>query len=68
MTNYQFTVVIEADEDQFHAYVPSLPGCHSFGSTVDEARANITEAIEVYLEGLLEDGEEILRVTPSSKF
>ena len=59
MTNYQFTVVIEADEDQFHAYVPSLPGCHSFGSTVDEARANIAEAIEVYLEGLLEDGEEI---------
>lgn len=59
MTNYQFTVVIEPDEDQFHAYVPSLPGCHSFGSTVDEARANIAEAIEVYLEGLLEDGEEI---------
>ena len=59
MTNYQFTVVIEADEDQFHAYVPSLPGCHSFGSTVDEARANIAEAIEIYLEGLLEDGEEI---------
>ena len=68
MTNYQFTVVIEADEDQFHAYVPSLPGCHSFGSTVDEARANITEAIEVYLEGLLEDGEEIPLLAPSSKF
>jgi predicted RNase H-like HicB family nuclease len=59
MANYQFTVVIEPDEDQFHAYVPSLPGCHSFGSTVDEARANIAEAIELYIEGLVEDGEPV---------
>lgn len=52
MGNYQFTVVIEPGEDQFHAYVPSLPGCHSFGSTVDEAGANIAEAIELYIESL----------------
>jgi predicted RNase H-like HicB family nuclease len=59
MTNYQFTVVIEPDEDQFHAYAPSLPGCHSFGSTVDEARASIAEAIELYIEGLQDEGDEI---------
>lgn len=59
MTNYQFTVVIEPDEGQFHAYAPSLPGCHSFGATVDEARSNIAEAIELYIEGLVEDGETI---------
>ena len=38
MQVYQFTVVIEADENAFHAYVPALPGCHTFGDTVEEAR------------------------------
>jgi predicted RNase H-like HicB family nuclease len=62
---YQFTVVIEPDEADrgrsgaYHAFVPALPGCHSFGSTVDEARANILEAIELHIEGMREDGEPI---------
>lgn len=60
MTSYQYTVVIEPDEEGgFHAFVPALPGCHSFGETVDEARANITEAIELHVEGLAADGEAI---------
>ena len=30
-----------------------LPGCHSQGKTVEDARANIKEAIEGYLEALV---------------
>jgi len=52
-------VVIEPVEDAFHAYVPALPGCHTFGSTVEEARANIAEAIALHIESMLEDGEPI---------
>jgi predicted RNase H-like HicB family nuclease len=59
MTIYQFTVVIEPDEEAFHAYVPALLGCHTFGVTVDEARANIAEAIELHIESMREDGEPI---------
>lgn len=59
MTTFQYTVVIEPDEDGFHAYVPALPGCHTFGSTVEEARANIAEAIELHVESMLKDGEPI---------
>ena len=59
MGNYSFTAIVEPDGDQFHAYVPSLPGCHSFGDTPDEALANIHEAIQVHVESILEDGEEI---------
>lgn len=59
MANYQFTVVIEPDESGFHAYVPALPGCHTFGETIDEARKNILEAIELHIQCLLEDGEPI---------
>jgi antitoxin HicB len=59
MTTYSFTVVIEPDEEGFHAYVPSLSGCHTFADTVDEARANILEAIELHVESMVEDGEPI---------
>ena len=57
--NYDFTIVIEPDEDGFHAFVPLLSGCHSFGNTIDEAKANIAEALELHLESLIEDGENI---------
>ncbi len=59
MTNYQFTVVIEPDEHGFHAFVPALPGCHSFGDTVEEAQANIHEALELHVEAMVEDGEPV---------
>jgi len=59
MNNYQFTVVIEPDEDGFHAFVPALPGCHTFGVTVEEAHANILEAMELHVESMQTDGEII---------
>jgi predicted RNase H-like HicB family nuclease len=60
MKTYQFTVGIEPDEEAFHAYVPALPGCHTFGMTVDEARANIAEAMALHIESMQEDGESVL--------
>jgi predicted RNase H-like HicB family nuclease len=57
METYQYTVVIEPDEEAYHAFVPALPGCHTFGATVDEARANIIEAMRLHVEAMLEDGE-----------
>lgn len=59
MSNYIFTVVIEPDEPGFHAYVPALPGCHTFGDTVEEVRTNIAEAIELHIESMVKDGEPV---------
>ena len=48
-------VVFEpSDEGGYAAYVPALPGCVSEGDTLDEARQNIREAIELYMEPLEE--------------
>ena len=58
--NYDFTIVIEPDETGYHAFVPALQGCHSFGDTVDEAQKNIAEAIELHVEAMIEDGESVL--------
>lgn len=46
-----FRVIIERDSEtgDFSAVCPELPGCASAGLTEDEAKANITEAIELYL-------------------
>jgi len=59
MSTYNFTVVFEPDDDGFHAFVPALPGCHTFGESVEEARSNITEAMELHIESMLEDGDSI---------
>lgn len=56
----RFRVLIEPDEDGvFVATCPSLPGCVSQGATRDEARRNVQEAIEAYLESLEKHGEPI---------
>jgi predicted RNase H-like HicB family nuclease len=55
----QFTAIFELQPDGgYHAMCPSLPGCHSQGDTLDEAVANIREAIEVYLDSMIAHGEK----------
>ncbi len=39
--------------------VPALPGCITYGETIDEARTMATEAIELYIEELQARNEEI---------
>ncbi|MEG3928161.1 type II toxin-antitoxin system HicB family antitoxin [Microcoleus sp. D3_18a_C4] len=49
-------VVLEpSEEGGYTVYVPSLSGCISEGETLDEALANIQEAIELYLEPMEEE-------------
>ena len=54
------TVVIEKDEHGFYAWCPELKGCQSQGATLEDAMANIKEAIELYLETLPGDERGVL--------
>lgn len=57
---YRYTVILEHQLDGgYHAFCPSLAGCHSQGDTLDEALDNIKEAISVYIESLKAHGEVI---------
>jgi predicted RNase H-like HicB family nuclease len=49
------SVVIEQDEHGCYAWCPELKGCQSEGATVEEALANIREAIELFLETLTDE-------------
>ncbi len=46
-------------EGGYTVIVPSLPGCITFGETIEHAIEMAREAIELYLESLKEHGEEI---------
>lgn len=58
-----FRIIVEKDSDGFYVgSVPELPGCHTQGLTLKELRANMSEAIQAYLESM--ENEE----QPSTKF
>lgn len=46
-------------EGGYTVMVPSLPGCVTYGDTIEEAIKMGKEAIELYIESLKEHGEEI---------
>ena len=53
----KYTVIVEkGNESGYVAYAPALKGCVSQGETKEEALKNIREAMEIYVEALLEDG------------
>lgn len=52
----EFTAIIERDGDWFIAYCPEVPGANGQGTTKEEARESLVEAIELILEDRREDG------------
>jgi predicted RNase H-like HicB family nuclease len=61
----QFPVVIHKDPDSdYGVTVPDLPACFSAGSTMEEALAQVVEAIGLHLDGMLLDNEAL--PTPQS--
>jgi predicted RNase H-like HicB family nuclease len=57
---YRFLVVIEKADRNYSAYAPDLPGCVATGKTVEETEHNMHEAIEMHVQGLLEDNLPVL--------
>lgn len=54
MKTLHFPVIIETDEDGvFIVSCPQFKGCHTYGSTVDEALNRIREVIGLCLEDSL---------------
>jgi predicted RNase H-like HicB family nuclease len=60
MGDLRYTVILEKEDDGgYHAFCPALPGCRTQGDDLDDALVNIEEAIALYIESLVEDGEPI---------
>ena len=68
MKVYNFTVIVEKDEDgNYLAIVPALQGCYAEGSTKDEALEMVKDAIALHVEDRLEAGEPIYEEVYSGK-
>ena len=52
----QYLVTIEKGASSHSAYVPDLSGCVAVGETKVDANRLITNAIQLHVEGLREDG------------
>ncbi len=59
MKMYKYTVIVELDEGAYHAYLPALRGCHTFGETREAALRHLSEAVQLHLEGLITNGQPI---------
>jgi predicted RNase H-like HicB family nuclease len=56
--NYK-VLLRKENEGGYTVTVPSLPGCVTYGATIDESLLMVKEAIEGYIESLKEHGEAI---------
>ncbi len=60
MRTFRYKIQIRPETDgTYTVIVPSLPGCLTFGNTIEEALEMAREAIEVYIESLASRGKEI---------
>jgi antitoxin HicB len=58
----EYNAIFTQEEDGgYSVHVPDLPGCYSQGETFEEAKENIREAIELYLE---DADEELYQAAP----
>ncbi len=57
----QFTAVYQKVPEGYIAFVEELPGANTQGATLDEARDNLEEAIQMVLEANRELAEEGIR-------
>jgi predicted RNase H-like HicB family nuclease len=53
----RYTVILEkGGESGYVVYCPALKGCVSQGESKQQALQNVREAMEAYIEALIEDG------------
>ena len=66
---HRFTVIFEKEEEGgYHIFCPALPGCHTQSETIEEGIRYIHEAVQLYVESLVENGlpvpEEDILIKP----
>lgn len=62
MNIHHYTVVFQKEpEGGYTAIVPALPGCVTWGETIEVAQTAVREAIESYLGSLSKDNEDVPR-------
>jgi len=61
MRTYTFNIVVEPDEDRWHAYCPAFyeKGAATWGHTREEALRKIEEVVRLVMESMVEHDEPL---------
>jgi antitoxin HicB len=61
MSEYTYTIILEPDPDEggYTVTVPALPGCVTQGETIEEAIVMAKDAIRLFIETLMAEGEPV---------
>ncbi len=62
MKLYNFSIIIEQDQDGYYATCPQLQGCYTQGETYEKALENIKDAIKLHMEDKIANKEEVARL------
>jgi predicted RNase H-like HicB family nuclease len=64
----RFLIVIEKANGNYSAYCPDLPGCVATGKTRKEAESNMHQALELHVQGMIEDQQPIPEGAASAEY
>ena len=65
---HKFLIVIEKANGNYSAYSPDSPGCVATGKTKKDVEKNMYEAIELHINGLIEDKRPIPKSSSFSEY
>ncbi len=57
--NLTYPIVLVQEDDKWWAYIPDLPGVYGVGGSEAEAKKDITSALSLYLEDIVEEGQPL---------
>ena len=64
---HKFLIVYEKTKDGFSAYSPDLDGCVAAGKTKSQTEKNMYSALEMHIQGMIEDKLPIPQPRSSSE-
>ena len=64
MKELHYTILLQRVPQGFVVWVPCLPGCMTQGATYEEALQMAKEVIPLWIETLMEEGEEVPEENP----
>lgn len=64
MDRYIYVAIFTKDNNVYNVSFPDLPGCYTYGNTMEEAYNMAKEALELHLYGMEDDGDQIPIPTP----
>jgi predicted RNase H-like HicB family nuclease len=54
-----YPAIVEQGNDEFYISFPDVPGCVSYGKTMEQLAANAEEALAFHFAGMIEDGDAL---------